>query len=103
MPKLERQDKTLTAYAFACGYGYQHGTETKRVSLYLNHGSYELKALDYDKATTEASQWADKHGWNDPYGFRYWNSYSTLGAALKDYKDQCKRLGFKPFQRPLKG
>ena len=91
--KFKRKDGFPSAYAFTCGYGVQFDNGTKRISLYHNNGSYEVKAINWNNATSEAKEFAETKGWNDPHGFRFWENYTTLSEAIKAYRTQHKKLG----------
>lgn len=92
--RFKRKDGFPTAYAFRCGYGVQYDTGTKRVSLYFNNGSYEVKAVNWAIAENndDARVWAEQKGWNDPHGFRFWENYTTGAEAIKAYRAQYRKL-----------
>jgi hypothetical protein len=70
-PKFYRQNGTLTAYAFACGYVEQTDIDNNnRLTLLMEHGSYSVRGFVKGNHIFE--------------GFR------TLGQARKFYKEQVK-------------
>lgn len=102
-PKTHRKDGTPTAYGFACGYGIMRQqdnptappVEQKSVTLYLNHGNFDIKSIDWSKNTANAAAWAANSGWNDPFDFRKWKTATTIHEARRIFRMECKRLGLK--------
>ena len=102
MPKTTRKDGTPTAYGFTCGYGMVAETpygapvaESRRVTLFLVHGVFELKAVDWSKAL-DVPYGA---GWNDPADFRRWSTPDNTKEARRMFAAECKRLGLAPKHR----
>lgn len=103
MSKTHRKDGTPTAYGFACGYGIRREQENKdapqdeqkRVTVSYEHGSFDIKSIDWTKRTEEAANWAGQHGWDDPYGFRSWKQAETVHEARRIFAMECKRLGLR--------
>lgn len=95
MSKTHRADGTPTAYGFACGFGIIRKQEDLSITFFFINGVFEIKSLHWSKYTTEAAQWAEAHGWNDPYDFRKWKTASTVHEARRIFAMECKRLGLR--------
>ncbi len=93
-PRLELKDGTPSVYGFACGYGLlREKHPASRVSLFREHGTYDVKSINWNARTPAAAEWASLHGWNDPYGFRTWDCFESVETARKVFYEKCKLLG----------